>query len=601
MRFHLDLTRAALLVAFSAMLWWPQDSRAQSAPVQGIPIDDQLTIRKCGGCHQRDSNGMMRRLSYIRTSPEVWEQAIKRMIRLNGLSITPPEVRDVLRYLSSNNGLAPEEMKPAFWEAEHLTVGDQEDYTPNPALQKTCNNCHSVGRVLAQRRTRDDYEKLVAMHIGLFPGAANIYRPMRPKPLLDVDAPARPTVNPAGGIAMEYPKGSKPSANAKYPVDLALDYLASAQPLMTPEWTAWRAAMRPQKLAGTWLLSGYQPGKGKLYGQVVITPGAADGQFATSVQFSYVTSGVTVKAAGKSIVYTGYNWRGRVYPPAGPSTAPSITATSIPTEWREAMMVSRDGNSIDGRWFWSGFGELGIDVHMVRAGSETVVLGTDLSALQSPSKVTLKIFGGSLPAGLKASDIDFGHGVTVTKVVSAAPGLVTVEVEVAKGLPVGMHDLAVGRASVKEALAVYDKVAYIEVTPEARMSRLGGLKYPKEYAQFEAIAYAAGPDGKPHTDDDVPLGPVAAHWGMEEFISTPTDDDVKFVGSLDDAGLFTPNVEGPNPERKKQANNFPVNNYGDVWVAATYKTADGTELKAKSYLVVTVPNYSIYDQPEVAQ
>jgi hypothetical protein len=28
----------------------------------------------------------------------------------------------------------------------------------------------------------------------------------------------------------------------------------------------------------------------------------------------------------------------------------------------QAMMVSRGGNTMDGRWFWSGFGELGIDV-----------------------------------------------------------------------------------------------------------------------------------------------------------------------------------------------------------------------------------------------
>src|SRR3982075_3510348 len=77
----------------------------EGQPTPGIPIDHQLTITKCGGCHQRDANGMMRRLSYIRTSPEVWEQAIKLMIRLNGLSITPAEVRDVLSYLSNNNGL----------------------------------------------------------------------------------------------------------------------------------------------------------------------------------------------------------------------------------------------------------------------------------------------------------------------------------------------------------------------------------------------------------------------------------------------------------------------------------------------------------------
>ena len=52
----------------------------------GIPIDDPLTIAKCGGCHARDSAGIMRRLSFIRTTPEVWEQAIKRMVRLHGFT-----------------------------------------------------------------------------------------------------------------------------------------------------------------------------------------------------------------------------------------------------------------------------------------------------------------------------------------------------------------------------------------------------------------------------------------------------------------------------------------------------------------------------------
>ena len=62
----------------------------------------------------RDANGMMGRLSYIRTSPEIWGQAIKRIVRLNGLSITPAEIREVLLYLSDNNGLAPEEMNLRF-------------------------------------------------------------------------------------------------------------------------------------------------------------------------------------------------------------------------------------------------------------------------------------------------------------------------------------------------------------------------------------------------------------------------------------------------------------------------------------------------------
>ena len=166
-----------------------------------------------------------------------------------------------------------------------------------------------------------------------------------------------------------------------------------------------------------------------------------------------------------------------------PNPASSLTASATPTVWREAMMVSRDGNSMDGRFFWSSFGELGIDVHLTRLSSEPVVLGTDISALQSPSKATVKIYGMNLAVGLKPADIDLGKGITVSKVVSATPTMATVEVDVAKGLPVGMRDLAVGKATAVGALAVYDKVGYIEVGPDAQISRLGGVLYPKDYAQ----------------------------------------------------------------------------------------------------------------------
>src|SRR5260370_10725722 len=167
---------ASAVVLLVASFGEAQDSTA----AVGIPISHQLTMDKCGGCHPRDASGMMRRISYMRTTPEVWEQAIKRMIRLNGLVLKPEEARDILRYLSNNNGLAPEEAKPVFWEAEHRLFRDQSDKIPDDALQHTCNYCHTIGRVLAQRRTRDDYEKLINMHLGLFPGAENTLRPRRP-------------------------------------------------------------------------------------------------------------------------------------------------------------------------------------------------------------------------------------------------------------------------------------------------------------------------------------------------------------------------------------------------------------------------------------
>jgi len=147
----------------------------------------------------------------------------------------------------------------------------------------------------------------------------------------------------------------------------------------------------------------------------------------------------------------------------------------------------------------------------------------------------------------------------------------------------------------------YDKVDYIKVTPDSALARLGGgsATHIKGYQQFEAIAYANGSDGKPHTADDVELGPIDANWSVEEFMAVFGDDDKNFVGNLDSLGFFTPAADGPNPERK-----FGRNNYGDVWVVATAKNekgSDGKPISGRSYLVVTVPTYINWDQPEVGQ
>jgi quinohemoprotein amine dehydrogenase len=572
----------------------------EGQPTPGIPIDHQLTITKCGGCHQRDANGMMRRLSYIRTSPEVWEQAMKRMIRLNGLVIKPEEAREILKYLSANNGLAPEEAKPVFWEAEHRMFRDQSDKIPSDALQHTCNYCHTIGRVLTQRRTREDYDKLIAMHIGLFPGAENTFHPRRG---------SRP--EPQEPVTMSSPTGNNPSVvppppllipfrrDGKYPAEIAVDYLAKAQPLMTPEWASWKAAMRTPKLAGKWLLVGYQQGKGRVFGTVTIDAGATPDEFTTKTDIEYATSGVTLSRTGKGIVYTGYSWRGRTGGAA--KEAASADPGSSPTAWREALFVSRDSNTMDGRWFWGGYEEFGIDAHLVRIGTQPILAGASAFSLKSPSTTEMRVYGVNFPADMKPDDFDFGTGITVKRIVRKTPTMATLEVEAAPGLATGIRDISLARSTAERAIAIYDKIAYIKVLPDASMARLGGTMSAKQYAQFEAVAYAAGPNGKAQTADDIPLGPVPARWSMEEFVSTPGDDDVKYVGKLNDSGLFTPNLEGPNPERKKQANNYPTNNWGDIWVSATYDAPGAAALKARSYLVVTVPVYIRYDQPEVGQ
>jgi quinohemoprotein amine dehydrogenase len=566
-------------------------------PQNPIPINDTVTIERCGGCHIRSETGVMRRLSYIRTTPEVWQEAIKRMVRLHGVKLTTQDASHIVRFLSANNGLAPEEAKPIFWEAEHKLFRDQEDSTLVPApMQHVCNYCHTIGRVLGQRRNREDYQKLANTHVALFPYTdIMVFRPIPGSATVD-EMPVT-TVNVGSfETALNYPKAAEP-VDGKAPIETALDYLADKQPLITPEWSAWKAVMQSPKLAGTWLVDGYQKGKGRVYGQLVIEATSSADDFTTKAELHYATSGQTVKRAGKGIVYTGYSWRGRTQVEGTASAGdPSVS----PAEMKEALFIERDGRSIEGRWYWGGYDEFGIDVRMTRMGSGIVVHGTDKLAVRSPSRVDLRVFGVNLPAGLKPEDFDLGPGIKVTRVAESKPTEVLLGIEVAAGVPPAMHDLVLRGASAVKAFAVYDRVSYIKVMPDASFARLGGTIAPKQYAQFEAVAFANGPDGQPGTDDDLILGPVTASWSLEEFISGPNDDDVKFVGSINDSGLFTPSFEGPNPDRKKQSNNFGVNNYGDVWVDAMFKPDDGPPLKARSYLVVTVPQYVHYDQPEVS-
>jgi quinohemoprotein amine dehydrogenase len=136
---------------------------------------------------------------------------------------------------------------------------------------------------------------------------------------------------------------------------------------------------------------------------------------------------------------------------------------------------------------------------------------------------------------------------------------------------------------------------YIKVTPAWNMARVGGVVFPKMVAQFEAVAYNHGPDGKPDTKDDISLGPVDATWTTEEYTATFDDDDKAFVGDIDaKSGLFTPAADGPNPKRSGNRNNV-----GDVWVVATYtppgRATAGLPMRARSHLVVTVPLYMRWD------
>jgi quinohemoprotein amine dehydrogenase len=361
-------------------------------------------------------------------------------------------------------------------------------------------------------------------------------------------------------------------------MEKALDHLSKTFPLETPTWAAWSAAMQPAKLAGRWVVSGYQAGKGAIVGQVTVTvdPNVPD-NFNVDTHYTVARTGEVVSRAGKALVYTGFQWRGRGGVPGSDNV------------WREVMIVERDWREMSGRWFTGAYDEIGIDVKLTRLGSDPVVFGSDLSALKTASTGrAIKIYGANLPANLTPGDVGFGQGVKVTRIVSARPDEITAEVDVAATAPIGPRDVSVAGAVKPRALVVYDRIDGIKVVPQSGMARVGGAVFPKQLQQFEAVGVLNGPDGKPGTADDLELGLVDVKWSVEEYTATFGDDDMQFVGAIDQKGLFTPAVDGPNPKRSGNRNNI-----GDVWVVAELAPTAGSPkpLRARAHLLVTVPVY----------
>ncbi|HTS76970.1 MAG TPA: quinohemoprotein amine dehydrogenase subunit alpha [Bryobacteraceae bacterium] len=576
---------AAIALLYTALSALGQRTTASPAaaqesklpPEEGIPVTDPLVIARCGGCHTRDAKGNMLRISWERATPEGWEEAIKRMVRLNGVSLAPADARAIVKYLATYHGLAPEEAKPVMYFAEHRI--QDETNIPDDAVRGACANCHAFARPLSWRRSAQDWKLLTNLHVALYPTADQAFR----RGLA------------AGGGGYVPPPRAPGAGPPPEPVDEALSYLGKVAPLHTPEWAAWRARMRAPKLAGRWMVSAHVPGKGNYYGELSIEPGASDDEFTTSVKLRSARDGSMLVRSGQGLVYAGYSWRGRS---KGNGAAGAVD--DLNQEAREVLWFSPDESEAEGRWFWGQYQEFGMDVKLRRASADVKLTGVDRTALKVGSEANrIRLFGDNFPDRIAASDLDLGSGIKTRRIVSRTPSELVAEVDVAGDAVPGMRDIVLGQSVLPSSIAVYDKVDYIEVVPQAAIARLGSDVHPKGYQQFEAIGFQRGADGKPHTADDVALGPVDVTWSVEEFYAVYGDDDKNFVGHLSPTGLFTPALDGPNPKRK-----FSRNNYGDVWVVATAKNEKdsfGKPLVGKSYLVVAVPMYVQFDQPEVGR
>ena len=213
--------------------------------------------------------------------------------------------------------------------------------------------------------------------------------------------------------------------------------------------------MRPARLDGSWTLSGWEAGKGAIYGRVTVTadPSAPD-EFTTSTTYRVARTGETVTRTGRGIVYTGFQWRGR------------SSAQAADSSLREVMMVDRNWRTMEGRWFTGGYDEIGMDVKLERAGTDTRVLGTDRTALKKGATAQeVKIYGSNL-ANVRAADIDLGPGITINRIVNATADVVTIALDVNANAAMGARDLFVAGSSRAKAIAIYDKLDTIKVKPD---------------------------------------------------------------------------------------------------------------------------------------
>ena len=521
----------------------------------GLPVTSELVRSACGGCHQADEAGRLSRISYLRKAPEGWELTLKRMMRTAGLDLSPDEARAIVRYLADHHGLAPEEERPYFYRAEKRSKLESMD---DEEIGETCMRCHLGARFLTQRRTEEEWGLLKGMHMGYFPIIE--FQTFR-------------------GDGDDGDTTGAESPASEWRVDRVLRKLAKAYPLETPAWKTYQAKGMSRSIEGRWLLATHQPGVGPAAGIVTIRRDGDD----------YVYSGEVVLADGsrrsrdgKGVLYGGYSWRGT-------SSGAGLG------ELHEVLILSDDGNSLTGRFYEGAFGELGLDVTLTRLGSDPRVAAVwPRSARVGSGRTTLEILGANLDASITAMDVGFGPGVQVTRVSSRSSELLEVEVTVGADAPAGSRDVAVGSATVLDAFAVYDRVDYVKVLPEEGLARVGGVNVPKQLAKFEAVAFQRGADGEPLTADDVNLGTLPAgqvEWSVEEYFIRNEDDDVPYVGTIDANGLFTPNREGPNPDRELQADNF-----GDVWVVASHRPVGASEtLKGRARLVVGIPIFVYWD------
>ncbi|MFA7280624.1 MAG: quinohemoprotein amine dehydrogenase subunit alpha [Sterolibacterium sp.] len=488
---------------------------------------ESLVWKKCADCHQ-PVNGVMPRVEEIRTTPEEWTVIVDRMARLYKMEITKADMDVLLKELSSTQILTPAELdKVAYL---NLLNNPQTMETPVGADQqklfKTCVRCHSAGKIYSYRMNEASWAKIRDFHLYMYPTVVYQMREMR------------------------WPKEA----------DAALAYLAKTYPY----GQAWKAPA--EKPEGSWLILGYEAGKGNYRGQAkMVASGNDDYKVEGKLVF---TDGTSESFEGEATLYGGYALRTRTMH-NGQKTlgAYSLRDGKIAGEHHHPAPDFRTSAST---WY--------------PADGKPQLLKVTPAFLLKGENTKLVLEGIKLPE-VTAADIQFSGGSVKVKAVKRL-NAEAIEVQ-AESTKDGVTKAEVGIKGVNALpLVLARQIDYIKVTPEMGRARLNGnQRYPAEGVQYQAIAFAkTGKSSKP--DEDVRLGPVPATFKLAALNKRPNDDDLQWMGMIHASGKYIPHGDlNPIPTRTQH-----VEATGLSWVEASYKQGK-RQYAAKARLVVTLPDY----------
>ena len=509
--------------------------------------EKSLVKQHCGACHKPDQKGRIEAIEETRKSPEEWKNVMIRMTRLNGAVLEDAKFYPVAKELSGQLGLAPAEMKKvAYYNSEE---NSQYREIPQNKLEEriytACVRCHTFGKIASHRMTKSQWNEIRNLHLGYYPTAVPQMR------------------------EMDWMKESQE----------LVPELAKLFPFENDEWKAWSKSRKKLDISGAWRVAGYQPGLGYYEGTCEFAPNPDKGEDEYKIvkRIAYM-NGVKVKSTGTGTLFSDYH------------LTYALAPTPLTARVEGVFDLDAGNMSFEGKW-WATVQDANVfgNEKFVLAKEGTAVVAAFPRAFKagSDAEQIMTIVGAGFPENATPADIAFSDpDVAVKSVVESGTDKIVCTISVG-GSATRTATVSVKGAALDGPLVLYAKMDAIRILPRIGRARVScGAAYPPQGVQYVARGVDFGKDGKPDTADDILLEPVDAAWTLEEEKTRENDDDLKYLTTSVENGLYTPvTTYGPIEERVLRREGV-----GLIAVTAS-ATIDGVEYKDRALLGVTVPDF----------